>query len=370
MLKKEIKQFLKDRDFLSALLHVIQNRKDQKLLDMINGAGGAFFFASGQPVLQGAYEPVYYMIDDINWGTHGFFAIFRNVLELCAAAGLYGFVPCIYLDKTLYTGDGYQGSRNLYEYYFENPVRKSPQEIRSRNNHINADIRHIFILNRMLSDDKDKLISYQEHYSSRYMELMADTLKRHLILKPELKIEFDQEIHKITGNRKTAGLHYRNWAAPLYGHPVPVKMEQLFPYLDEVLEHGFDQIFAATDSDYAVTQLKKRYGVRFVYFEDVIRSKNHAEIQFQKNDRPDNGYYLGREVLRDMYALANCDGFIAGLSQVSLFARIQRQALGREYDFVKIIDNGIYQRQTKKGKAYRKYVNQKAASVIDGKKQS
>ena len=52
-------------------------------------------------------------------------------------------------------------------------------------------------------------------------------------------------------------------------------------------------------------------------------------------------YRLGYEVLRDMYALAACDGLVAGLSQVVNCARIVKESSGEEYDTLCIINNGI-----------------------------
>ncbi len=369
VLKKRIYEFIKNREFLFAVINVIRNRKDHQLLDRINGTSGSFFFTSGDTVTEDRQKHVYYMIDDINWGTHGFFAIFRNVLELCAVADLYGFTPYIYLDKTLYTGDGHEGSRNLYEYYFVNPVQEKRKEIRNNHNHVAADINHIFVLNRLLSNDTEELISYQGHYSQRYMDLMAETLNKHLVLRPELKLEFDEEIDHMLGMKKTIGVHYRNWTALLYGHPLPVKIQQVYQYLDIALENGFEQIFAATDDELALKRLKRRYGRRLKCYDDVIRSDDRSEVQFKQNDRQEDGYYLGKEVLRDMYTLASCDGLIAGLSQVSLFARIQRQAVKGDYDYIKIIDNGVYRKKSRSGKKYRKFVDKKAESIIDGKKQ-
>ena len=50
---------------------------------------------------------------------------------------------------------------------------------------------------------------------------------------------------------------------------------------------------------------------------------------------------MGYEVLRDMYALAACDGLVAGLSQVVNCARIVKESSGEEYDTLCIINNGI-----------------------------
>ena len=50
---------------------------------------------------------------------------------------------------------------------------------------------------------------------------------------------------------------------------------------------------------------------------------------------------LGVEVLRDMYSMAECDGLVAGLSQVSYAARIQKKSMGSEYEDLVILNKGI-----------------------------
>ena len=47
-------------------------------------------------------------------------------------------------------------------------------------------------------------------------------------------------------------------------------------------------------------------------------------------------------MLRDMYTLSLCDGFIAGMSQVSLAVRIFKKSRDEEFNNLCILNNGMY----------------------------
>lgn len=112
--------------------------------------------------------------------------------------------------------------------------------------------------------------------------------------------------------------------------------------IDEAIKkYNFTKIFLATDDNNILNEFKEKYKERLLYYKDVNRTDGTKSIVFENNQRENNNYLNGLEVLRDMYTLANCDGLIAGLSQVSFAARITKKSLNKEYNFLKIIDNGI-----------------------------
>ena len=52
-------------------------------------------------------------------------------------------------------------------------------------------------------------------------------------------------------------------------------------------------------------------------------------------------YRKGLEVLRDVYTLASCGGLVAGLSHVSILARIVKYSFDKKYSYQNILSNGI-----------------------------
>ena len=121
------------------------------------------------------------------------------------------------------------------------------------------------------------------------------------------------------------------------------KAEDYFNVIDKaIIENGFEYIFLATDDSRKLELFIKRYNDKLIYFKDVHRSDGIVNVTFEKNDREHNNYLNGLECLRDIYTMSYCNGLVAGLSQVSVCARIVNRSLDKKFEFEKIIDNGIY----------------------------
>jgi len=107
-------------------------------------------------------------------------------------------------------------------------------------------------------------------------------------------------------------------------------------------EGGFTHIFLATDDNTRLEAFKERYGERLLYYEDVHRGEGVRLAILDALDRENTHYLDGLEALRDMYTLAACDGLIAGLSQISISARIRRLADYGPFEYMNILDKGLY----------------------------
>lgn len=143
---------------------------------------------------------------------------------------------------------------------------------------------------------------------------------------------------------KVIGVHIRGSSfrsRRLYGHPIPLEAADLFVPIDHALEKGFEMMFLATDDTRHLLELKKRYGNRVRYYAETFRVDGDVDIAQTENVRENHGYYLRREVLRDVYTLAKCDALISGLSQVPLMARVQKYAWDSTYEFVRTIDKAV-----------------------------
>ena len=77
------------------------------------------------------------------------------------------------------------------------------------------------------------------------------------------------------------------------------------------------------------------------FYQDTFRGNTDISVAFSKSEREFHKYKLGYEVIRDMWTLAQCDGLVSGLSQVSSCARIVKESQGKQYIDLKIIDRGI-----------------------------
>ena len=106
-----------------------------------------------------------------------------------------------------------------------------------------------------------------------------------------------------------------------------------------------------------LSEFEKKYGSKIIKFDDVIRSNENKSVIFNENDRKYNEYYLGLEVIRDMYTLSKCEALIGGLSQVATCARIYKYSYGEKYKDLIILDNGLYNGNKKRDKKLKKYEN-------------
>ena len=179
--------------------------------------------------------------------------------------------------------------------------------------------------------------------SAEYINEMAHIVKKYFFLKPEFKQEMEASISKVIRG-KTLGIHVRgtDFLAGTDNHPVALTVEDYFEYNDEISKDvSFDYIFLATDDIRILEKMIENYGDKIRYYEDVLRSGEAVSPSMLNTDRKNNGYLLGKEIMRDMLTLAACDSLIAGVSQVSICARIWKRSTGIDYKIEKIIDKGI-----------------------------
>lgn len=358
------KEYLKKNKLAYSLLKIIKNRKKEDLLEEVIGYGVTSKFMGKRLKFESDVLGKTYYIITCDWGTSGFFAIMRRIAELCAVADAYGFVPYPYVIDSLYNvPGGIDGNENMFEYYFEPMTDKSLELIMENYNYFVSEIPHSESVRNNFNMNSGYLVSEE------YTHILANAIKKHFVLKETLKNELTDEIGTLIGNKKTVAVHFRGtgWSNKLYGHPVPVKIEQTCAEVDKLFENGYEQVFLATDDMNAINYMSDKYGDKLVYYHDVIRSDDNSEVQLSKSERKNDGYYLGREVLRDMYTLAHCDSLVAGVSLVAIFAHIQKEVMDQKYESEVIINNGIWTKNSLSSILYSKKIAKAAKKKRDNK---
>jgi hypothetical protein len=106
-------------------------------------------------------------------------------------------------------------------------------------------------------------------------------------------------------------------------------------------EEKFEKIFLATDDQEAIQKFTESFGNIVCYYTDVIRTDGDETVMKSNCGRENHHYKLGLEVIRDMYTLSACDGIIAGLSNVSIFARIVKLSTCKDYEYMNYMNKGI-----------------------------
>lgn len=262
----------------------------------------------------------------------GFFAQHRTMLKALLFAEQLGMIPVVeYTEKFAYAS--LAKGKNPFEYYFQSVSDIDLKDAYQSCNVVFFEQGHE---DKFSDKGNDYLISEKE------MALLAHAQKKYIHLRPEIKASIDNGIQTILKNKLTLGVHVRgtDFNNGYDGHPKAVKGEQYFKFIDEAIEqYKFEQIFLATDDKRILELFIKRYDNFLAYYEHV-RNENNTSVAYTENGIK-NGFQLGYEVLADMMTLASCQGLVAGLSQVSIMARVQKLSVNEKYIYTHIINRGI-----------------------------
>lgn len=269
----------------------------------------------------------------------GFFADHNRLLGFLYFADRLGMKPVVeyHPDYCYAEKHPVNGTTNPFEYYFKQPTEISLEElykcnavVRSRKENINDAI--------LLNEDTN---GYSRN--DKYIEEMGRITRKYLKLRDQVGEYISDSMNKIFSSEdRVLGIHFRgtDFKRNYNGHPVNLTIEDYIVRINELIKN-YDKIFLATDDLSAVAKMKEFYGEKVVYYSDVVRSDDQETVMNSVSNRENHHYMLGLEVLRDMLTLSRCDGLVAGLSQVSIAARIQKASYEKEYEDLIIIDKGI-----------------------------
>lgn len=275
---------------------------------------------------------------------NGFFAIYRFMIETCWFCERHGFIPVFHIgDNGFYGNNGViiNGKDDAYEQYFMQPTEIDYKSaMRSYSVIYSSPLKRDLIRKEILGKQVEYL-GYE--ISDEYLKLMAEYAGRCIRLNPIIRDRLDSDISSLLINKRTLGVHVRikSFQRGIDRHPVAGTLQEYIEESKIAMKQGdFEQLFLASVEPDTVEAFKEEFGDRLIVFSDVLRSEIGEPI-YEKGNRENHKYLLGFEALRDMYALARCDGIIAGLSQVSFSARFTKIQEGKPFDYTKIIDHGI-----------------------------
>lgn len=342
-----IKAFLNNHPKINYMQRVVRHRNDSAFVENVMFIGhdpNSFRLQSN-----GEKNPdknIFFI--EVN-GAMG--AMYRYMLYALWEAECLGFIPVIkFHNNCIYREEHpVDGTNNAFEYYFSQPAGITLSEMYESKRVFSFELPHLARIEYDLGNlNPDSPAGYV--VNEKYLTTLAEIARKYLHLNQKTKSFFESSFHKIfpqgDSGKKVLGVHIRgtDFALQWEGHPNMVTVEDFFSAIDEVLgkEGGFDHIFLATDDNTRLEAFKARYGERLSYYEDVHRGEGTRLAILDALDRENTHYLDGLEALRDMYTLAACDGLIAGLSQISISARIRRLADHGPFEYMKILDKGLY----------------------------
>lgn len=250
----------------------------------------------------------------------GFFSNFVHVLRYLKMAEDLNLIPVVDFEnfKTFYNNDKpINGTKNSWEYYFEQPSPYSLEEVYQSKNVLFCDgvFPHSVIMTTQ--------------------EQISEYCNKAFKIKPHIAEHIKQYDKFFEGN-KVLGIHFRGKDLNIFpGHPFGMTEKQVFKYADEIIEKfGITKIFAATNEKKYMDLLVEKYG-DMVFFADNLRTEKTNE--FNMNPRENHRYLLGLEVLTDAILLSKCNGLLHGHSNIIHTATL----LNENLEFSYFVDNGM-----------------------------
>lgn len=270
----------------------------------------------------------------------GFCCLLKNTLFHLAYADRMGFIPFIEWGKSLpYSEqDSINGEDNSFEYFMLNlsgielsEILKSDLVVKSK------------LYDRFLIYDynmHDSLYEIGEHE----IEILAEMFRKYIRLN-EIGIKnIMRPMQELLEKGKYLGVHVRgtDFRKRYDRHPKIVPIEKYIRQIEKIfLSHKYQYIFLATDEISTIEVFRNIFGEKVIYY-DAVRSKNGEAVHYELDcDRKYHKYYLGMEILKDVYTLGHCDGLIAGISNVSIMARVIKKSTDLQYEDEIILDEGV-----------------------------
>ncbi len=285
-----------------------------------------------------------YMIYN-NSSTRGFFSLFNLVLDGLQFADYYHLIPVVEFgpDTLYHEADGLHGTLNSFEYYFKQPggiavkeARKSRNVVLFERSHRKLSIPDFdFTLGASLQDDAKM---------EKYLAEKGEIIRKYISFSDTTEEYLQKSLTDLRIDGRILGVHVRgtDMKTGYNGHVKFITPEEYLAEAQKVFQTGkYNKVFLATDESAVINLFQKAFGDDLLYYTDILRSDDGEALHFSTSQRKNHKYLLGLEVLRDMYTLSVADGLIAGLSNVSITARMMKKSYGKEYDALKIINHGV-----------------------------
>lgn len=273
----------------------------------------------------------------------GFCALWVYFLNRLSFSDKKGFYHVIDWNESEFYQEDHpiNGSTSIFEYYFEQPCGISIEDARKSNFVIYDWNNPEFGYNDTfhVGDTND----YK--FTTADIEQFAKIQRKYIHLHKDIENSIKDQIEKLfQGSANVLGVHARGADTKIgyKGHPTIVTSED---YIDETRKMSekikADLIFLATDDQEMLDQFKVAFGDKLVYYEDVIRSTGTIMNCFIEKERENHHYLLGLEIVRDVYTLAACKGFVCGMSYVSFIVQILKKANNQKFRGFHRIFKGI-----------------------------
>lgn len=257
----------------------------------------------------------------------GLWSMFFEIIGLIRYAERHDLEPVVYFNDATcwWSQDGYNGSRNAWEYFFEPIGPVSAMELLGTKN---GSLEHASVeqLQAALPDDivmSDYILDHVGHYdhTEAQREEYASIVERRIRVKSQVLAKLDPTLVETLTMGATA-VHYRG-TDKFRESP----RQSVHEYYD-ALQHRVDpshKLFVATDDALFLGWMIGTYGDRVLCTQ---AARSHDQIALHVG--PHRGPQQAEECLLDVLLMAKCQHLVHGNSSVTNGALVCNRAMSHD----------------------------------------
>lgn len=277
-------------------------------------------------------EKIFYVIRS-SGKEEGLLSYYLRTLELVYSACKKGYIPFVDNQnyRTQYSMDKkIKGTKNAWEYYFEQPCEYTLDEIYQSKN---------VIFSGWNLSRKEKYLKKIEFNSDKER---VEFIERYLDVKPYIKEIVEQQMSQWKADA-VLGVFLRGTdyvALKPKGHPIQPSVDEIDTEITNFIKKfRVDKIFLATEDASIFNFFKEKYGEKIISSDyNFIENYDGKDYLVNYKEKKDM-YEDGLNYLVKMLCLAQCDYLISSLASGSIYAILKNQGLYKE----KIVyDKGVY----------------------------
>lgn len=274
----------------------------------------------------------------------GLLSMYYGILRDIAYAQEKGYIPVVDLEnsKTQYTtGKLINGTRNAWEYFWNQPSEYSLDEVYHSKNVILSG-------NDKKADEERKntklssLLSRRDFQDEEVIHELYQFIKKHADIAPYIYEKAEHIYNEQFNNEKVMGVFLRGTDYTTFRparHAVQPSKEYVYEKLLELKQRcPAEKVFLVTEDDGIYNFFKNKLGESLIEVEDIRFPQYKGDDYIFKYCKG-NSYQVGLCYLVKLLLLSKCNYLIASIASGSTFANVMND---NHYEERVFIDLGVY----------------------------
>jgi hypothetical protein len=281
-------------------------------------------------------DKVFYIIG-VDEGWCGLWAIITHQLTHIAYAVDHGYIPVVDLQNYFnqYLGEDVLFKENAWEYYFQQPMGYSLQDVKKAKNIIAS-------VNRGVIPMEKYRLGYTDCYNAQAMAYYQKLAKKYLRFNEQTEKNLVNAYNEVlAGKGKILGVHCRGTdfiTLKPNGHPIQPKAAEAIEKAKQVMqEYQCARLYLATEDADIYDAFAEQFGNKLIAGSshrwrvgDLKPGQNNSDLY--NNATRNERYQGGLAYLAETYLLSKCSCFIGGATRGTLGTLLMSD--GFEYQYV------------------------------------